>query len=124
MRSFISLSAAIVFVTTLFAGCSTGEQENRSANATATPTRVAATTTPPPTPAPTTTATPNDGVRRITPAELQAALEKGEAIVVDVRSSAAFQQGHIKGARLIPAEQIASRAGELPRDKTIVTYCA
>ncbi|MBA3440827.1 MAG: rhodanese-like domain-containing protein [Pyrinomonadaceae bacterium] len=121
MRSFISLSAAIVFVTTLLAGCSTGEQENRSANATATPTRVAATT---PTPAPTTTATPNDGVRRITPAELQAALEKGEAVVVDVRSSAAFQKGHIKGARLIPAEQIASRAGELPRDKTIVTYCA
>lgn len=124
MRDFISLSAAIVFAVVLLAGCNTIQNENRSANVTTTaPTPVAATT-------PMAAATshthnvPNDGVRRITPAELQALVVKGEAIVIDVRSQDAYQRGHIKGARLIPAEQIASRAGELPRDKMIVTYCA
>ena len=116
MHAFISLSAAIVLAVVLLAGCNTTQNENRSsANVTAAPTPVAAAT-----PA----ATPHDGVQRITPAELQAAVEKGAAVVVDVRGQAAYQQGHIKGARLIPAEQITSRAGELPRDKTIVTYCA
>ena len=121
MRAFISLSAAIVFTLMLIAGCNTTQNENRSsANVPAVaPTPVAATT-----PTATPTATPNDGVRRITAAELQAAVEKGEAVVVDVRNQATYQRGHIKGARLIPAEQIASRAGELPRDKTIVTYCS
>ena len=31
-------------------------------------------------------ATPADGVRRVTVADLQSALEKGEAVIVDVRS--------------------------------------
>ena len=122
MRDFSSLSAAFVFAAMLFAGCITPQNENRSGNViTTAPTPVAATT---PRAAATSQNVPNDGVRRITPAELQAAIAKGEAVVVDVRAQAAYQRGHIKGARLIPAEQIASRAGELPRDKMIVTYCA
>ncbi len=122
MRAFISLSAAIVFAAMLLAGCNTTQNENRSANVTTTaPTPVAATT---PRAAAASHDALNDGVRRITPAELQAAMTKGEAVVVDVRDQAAYQRGHIKGARLIPAEQITSRAGELPRDKMIVTYCA
>jgi hypothetical protein len=69
-------------------------------------------------------ATPADGVRRITVADLQSALEKGEAMIVDVRSEDSYAAGHIKGARVIPEDQIARRADELPRDKLIVTYCA
>ena len=67
---------------------------------------------------------PNDGVRRITTVELKGALDKGTAIVIDVRGELAFKEGHIKGARLIPATDILKRADELPRDKLIVTYCA
>ena len=68
--------------------------------------------------------TPNDGVRRITTVELRDELERGKAIVVDVRSEPAFKEGHIKGARLIQAGDIAAKASELPRDKLIVTYCS
>ena len=125
MRAFISSSAATVLAVVLLAGCNTTQNENRSAKVpAAAPTPVAATTKPTPSLAATQSKEPNDGVRRITPAELQAAMEKGEAVVVDVRGQAAYQRGHIKGALLIPADQIAARAGELPRDKTIVTYCA
>jgi rhodanese-related sulfurtransferase len=32
--------------------------------------------------------------------------------------------GHIPGATLIPAGEVLDHISELPRDKTIVTYCA
>ena len=74
--------------------------------------------------APASTAPPADGVRRITTAELKDALEKGSAIAVDVRGSVEYDLGHIKGARSLPLGLIAQQAGDLPRDKMIVTYCA
>jgi rhodanese-related sulfurtransferase len=74
-------------------------------------------------PAPTQTM-PNDEVRRVTIPELQAALEKGEAVVVDVRGSVEFKLGHIKGARNVPLGLIPQQIKDLPRDRLIVTYCA
>jgi 3-mercaptopyruvate sulfurtransferase SseA len=69
-------------------------------------------------------AAPTDGVRRVTVAELNEALEKGEAIAVDVRGGVDYDLGHIKGARSVPLGLVAERAKELPRDKLIVAYCA
>jgi predicted small lipoprotein YifL len=69
-------------------------------------------------------ATPSDGVRRVTLAELQDALLKKEAIAVDVRGPVEYELGHVKGARSVPLGLLASRIKELPRDKLIVTYCA
>ncbi len=66
----------------------------------------------------------DDGVRRITVEELRAALEKGTAIVIDVRGEDQYKEGHIKGARWIPADRMASHAKELPKDKLIVLYCS
>jgi rhodanese-related sulfurtransferase len=69
-------------------------------------------------------AAPSDGVRRVTVAELNEALGKGEAVAVDVRGSVDYDLGHIKGARSVPLGLIAEQADELPRDKLLVTYCA
>ena len=65
-----------------------------------------------------------DGARRITVPEAQSLLEKGQAVVIDVRNQAAYDQGHVKGAKLIPAAEIGDHVNELPRDKTIITYCS
>jgi 3-mercaptopyruvate sulfurtransferase SseA len=65
-----------------------------------------------------------DGVRRITTAELATLMKEGKAFVVDVRSQDAYDLGHIPGSKLIPAGEIQNHLDELPRDKTIVTYCA
>lgn len=65
-----------------------------------------------------------DGVRRITPDELREALKKGKAVLIDVRGEESYKAGHIKGARLIPANEIGSRLNELPKDKLIATYCS
>jgi 3-mercaptopyruvate sulfurtransferase SseA len=73
------------------------------------------------TPAP---ATPADGVRRVPVAELQALIEKNEAVVIDVRGEVEYKLGHIRGSRSLPLGLLSARAGELPRDKLIVAYCA
>ena len=65
-----------------------------------------------------------DGVRRITPAEARSAIAQGKAIIVDVRGEDSYKAGHIKNARWIHLNDIGSRAGELPRDKMIITYCS
>ena len=68
--------------------------------------------------------TQSDGVRRITPAEARAAVRQGKAVIVDVRGEDSYKAGRIKNARWINLNDIGARAGELPRDKMIITYCA
>jgi hypothetical protein len=68
--------------------------------------------------------TPSDGVRRITVAELKTMMDNNEAFVIDVRNEASYDAGHIKGSKLIPEADILKHLDELPRDKTIVTYCS
>jgi rhodanese-related sulfurtransferase len=42
--------------------------------------------------------------------------------VVDVRSAEEYAAGHLPGARHIPVDDLATRLGELPRDRPVVTY--
>ena len=65
-----------------------------------------------------------DEAPRIKPEEVRELLKKNQAVLVDVRASATYKAGHIKGALNIPYNEIVARAGELPRDKMIVTYCS
>jgi rhodanese-related sulfurtransferase len=60
---------------------------------------------------------------RIEATEAKQVVEKGQALVVDVRSKDAFNSGHIEGAISLPLAEIDARLGELPKDKMIVTYC-
>jgi len=75
-------------------------------------------------PSPQQPAPPSDGARRITLAETQELLKNGKAVIIDVRNQASYDQGHIPGAKLIPSTEILNHLDELPRDKTIVTYCS
>ena len=66
---------------------------------------------------------PADDARRITAEELYKMYEKNEVLIVDTRNDAAFKQSHIKGAILIPSNEVGTRLGELPKSKFIATYC-
>lgn len=48
------------------------------------------------------------------------------ALLLDVRSTDEFKRGHIAGARNIPTEQVAGRAGEIGKNKSnpVVVVCA
>jgi rhodanese-related sulfurtransferase len=47
-----------------------------------------------------------------------------DVLIVDVRNSDEANAGMIKGAVLIPDEELAARIGELPKDKRIITHCS
>lgn len=61
--------------------------------------------------------------RRISGEEARQAVAKGEAVLVDVRAKEAYEAGHAKGAISLPLSDVPARAGELPKDKLIITYC-
>lgn len=60
---------------------------------------------------------------RITAAELRKLVDKGDAVIIDVRSKAAYDAEHIEGAISLPLGDLEARAGELPKEKLIAAYC-
>lgn len=74
-------------------------------------------------------------ITEITPAQLKAKLDaKDDFLLVDVRESSEFEQGHIAGAHLVPRGIIEAAADPSypkhyaalsgARDREIVLYCA
>lgn len=64
-------------------------------------------------------------VPRITLDELRDLLASPRKIVlIDTRSRAEYEAGHIPGAISIPYAEVDARYRELPRATQIVTYCA
>ena len=62
-------------------------------------------------------------VPRISAEELKDRLDNGEAIlIVDARSTIAFEMEHITGAISVPGREVESRLDEFPRDQDIVFY--
>lgn len=137
MRYWLSLSGAVLVALVITVGGVAGQTSKRKAKKRSTrhTTQAAVVKESPPAPVeipvsvPTPTPTPamqtpGDGVRRITPAEAREALDKGKAIIIDVRGEASYDAGHVKGALSISVNDIGARASELPRDKMIITYCS
>jgi hydroxyacylglutathione hydrolase len=54
--------------------------------------------------------------------ETRALLADG-ALAIDVRESDEYARGHVPGALNVPLGEIESRAGEIPRDASVVAYC-
>jgi rhodanese-related sulfurtransferase len=48
---------------------------------------------------------------------------RGEVVVIDVRPSNEYANGHLPFARSMPLDEIRQRIKELPPDKDIVAYC-
>lgn len=60
----------------------------------------------------------------ITPDELESRLDADEAIrVVDIRSSAAFERGHIPDSENVPFEKLPRRAENFADAEHVVTVC-
>ncbi|MHB1571914.1 MAG: ArsR/SmtB family transcription factor, partial [Solirubrobacteraceae bacterium] len=55
--------------------------------------------------------------------ELLERLERGEAVLIDVRPAEEFAAGHIHGARSVPLDELERRLAELPADREVIAYC-
>ena len=62
------------------------------------------------------------GDERVTVEEFKGLVARNAVVVLDVRNEQIARK--IKGALHMPYNDIESRAGELPRDREIITYCA
>ena len=66
----------------------------------------------------------NNGYENITPEDLRNKMQQGEDfLLLDVRTPAEHIGDAIEGSYLLPVQELASRAGELPRSREIVVYC-
>ena len=70
-----------------------------------------------------TQALPFPDVPRISVKETTEKMDKGEALLVDVRSGDAYDKGHAAGAISIPENDVDARVDEIPRDVDVVFYC-
>lgn len=52
------------------------------------------------------------------------ALMGNGAVIVDVRTKAEYQSGHIKGSVNIPLQSLQAGMGKLKKDKPVITCCA
>lgn len=58
------------------------------------------------------------------PLEIKDRVEGKDALfVLDVRQPQEFSGGHIKGAKLIPLNELGKRMKEIPQDKEILVVC-
>jgi len=54
---------------------------------------------------------------------LMSKARRGDVVVIDVRPTAEYENGHLPFARSMPLDEIRQRIKELPADKDIVAYC-
>ena len=54
--------------------------------------------------------------------DLEQALEAG-ALLLDVRGSDEYAEGHVRGAQLLPLSVLPVRLHELPRDRPVYLVC-
>jgi len=55
--------------------------------------------------------------------DLLSHIRRHDVTLLDVRPAHEYRAGHLPGARSIPLAELASRVGEIPRDREVVAYC-
>jgi hypothetical protein len=71
---------------------------------------------------PSDTAT-EDSIARLTAEESHAAIQSGQAVILDVRGAQYYEALRIAGALSIPLDELEARVSELDPNLQIITYC-
>ena len=64
-----------------------------------------------------------DGVEQVTASELEARLERGDVVLLDVRPEPEYRAGHIAGAVCAPLSALPAIAPKLHRRREVIAYC-
>ena len=72
-----------------------------------------------------TKSTENSSVMKMTAKEAKAEIDKGDVIILDVRTNEEYISGHIENSILIPVNEIEKEAENIIKDKEqkILVYC-
>jgi rhodanese-related sulfurtransferase len=62
-------------------------------------------------------------LERVPADELLARVRQGAVTLIDLRPESEYRQGHLPGARSVPAAELKRRLAELPKHREIVAYC-
>jgi hydroxyacylglutathione hydrolase len=62
-------------------------------------------------------------IHEIEPAAAAREIATGTAVVVDVRKSTEWAEGHVSGAQLVPLPELLARMAEIPRDRPVIVHC-
>jgi rhodanese-related sulfurtransferase len=62
--------------------------------------------------------------QRITVQQAKEMFDRGTAQLIDVREKKEWDQGHIKGAVLIPVNDVLARIKEVAADRDVIFHCA
>lgn len=62
-------------------------------------------------------------LQAITTDQLRERLSRRNVVVLDVRPTEEYDEGHIRGARCIPLKELEGRLNELPKSKEVIAYC-
>jgi adenylyltransferase/sulfurtransferase len=58
-----------------------------------------------------------------TPEQAHAALQRGDAVLIDVREPWEHEEMRIDGALLIPLGEVPDRIAEIPEDRDVYVHC-
>jgi rhodanese-related sulfurtransferase len=64
-------------------------------------------------------------INQVDPADVQAMIEQTpRPYLLDVRTPVEYKEAHVRGAELIPLNELAAKTGRLPKGREIVCICA
>lgn len=64
-------------------------------------------------------------VKNISPGQAREIIEKAKDVfILDVRTQEEYDKLHIKGAHLIPIQELEHNINKIPKDKIVVVHCA
>lgn len=63
-------------------------------------------------------------MERIPVSQARSLVDRGRAVLVDVRTAVVYQMSHVDGALNVPANQVTDYEYRVPRDKLIICYCS
>lgn len=64
-------------------------------------------------------------VKNISPKQARELIDKGnDVFILDVRTKDEYNDAHIKGANLIPIQELEQNINKIPKDKKVVVHCA
>ena len=66
---------------------------------------------------------PGGGLKEVTVQQAQEMLDKGGAVLIDVREPYEFKEIHAQNATLIPLSAFGQRYKEIPQDKEVLLIC-